>query len=107
MGVWFGFAHSAEQRLTNQSIKALSTGLQELEVMLNQRAHMPKQCYRSGSMSAREGSPNWHWHRHGYTVVRDGLHRTILDPDGNQVLHDAGYDGELQWINDNLESEDD
>lgn len=54
-------------------------------------------------MSARKHSPNWYWQRHGYTVVRDGYHRTILEPDGNQVLYDAGYEGEMQWINDNLE----
>jgi hypothetical protein len=31
--------------------------------------------------------------------------RTITAPDGEAVLVDAGYDGEVKWIRENLEAE--
>lgn len=49
------------------------------------------------------GSPNYYWAKHGYTVVRNGWHRTIVGPNGNEVLHDADHEEELDWINENLE----
>lgn len=61
-------------------------------------------------MTAQVGSPNDLWVKHGYTIERRQRSaggpkvRTIRNPDGDVVLDDAGYDGELEWINDNLEA---
>lgn len=61
-------------------------------------------------MSASANSPNALWAKHGFTIERQQRRaggpkvRTIRSPAGDAVLHDAGYDAEMDWINDNLES---
>lgn len=56
------------------------------------------------------GSPNALWTKHGHTVERQQRRtggpkvRIIRDPAGDIVLRDAGYDAEMEWINDNLEA---
>ena len=60
-------------------------------------------------MTAQIGSPNALWAKHGYTIERRQRRtggpkvRTIRNPAGDVVMHDAGYDAEMEWINDNLE----
>lgn len=61
-------------------------------------------------MSAAANSPNALWAKHGYTVERQQRRaggpkvRTIRNPQGEIVLHDAGYDAEMEWISSNLEA---
>ena len=56
-------------------------------------------------------SPDGLWAKHGYTIQREprgygsSMIRTITAPDGEAVLVDAGFDGEMQWIRENLEAE--
>ena len=58
-------------------------------------------------------SPNGLWTKHSYTIQREpggygsSMVRTITAPDGEVVLVDAGYDGEVKWIRENLEAEND
>ena len=65
---------------------------------------------KEDGMAAQPGSPNWHWDQLGYTVERldrgagrEKL-RVIRDPVGMVVLHDAGYDGEMEYIKQLIES---
>ena len=59
----------------------------------------------------RPGSPNAMWAKYGYTIERTPRRlgsskiRTIRDPAGYVVLHDAGLDVEMSWIRENLQSE--
>ena len=52
-------------------------------------------------------SPNGCFDRHGYTVIRtprksgSGHHRSVYDPNGQQVLNRAGYDAEIQFCREN------
>lgn len=61
-------------------------------------------------MTPRPNTPNGLWAKHGYTIERiprrgaGKHHRIIRDPEGRVVLQDAGYDGEMDWIRDNLEN---
>ncbi len=61
-------------------------------------------------MTAQPNSPNALWAKHGFTIERQPRKaggskvRTIRNPEGDAILHDAGYDAEMDWINDNLES---
>lgn len=61
-------------------------------------------------MTAQPNSPNGLWAKHGYTIERRHRRtggprvRTIRNPHGDVVLDDAGYDAELEWINENLEA---
>jgi hypothetical protein len=60
-------------------------------------------------LGPRPYSPNWYWQKHGYRVERHKCpktgvkRRTIYNPDGLIVLRGAGPEGELLWINENLE----
>lgn len=60
-------------------------------------------------MTTHPNSPNGLWAKHGYTVERlprrdhGGHYRIIRDPEGQVVLQDAGYEGEMEWISENLE----
>lgn len=65
-------------------------------------------------MTTHPDSPNGLWARHGYTIERrprppaamgPGLYRIIRDPEGRVVLQDAGHEGEMEWIRENLEAE--
>ena len=62
-------------------------------------------------MKPHPDSPNGLWARHGYTIERlpralgQGLYRIIRDPKGRVVLQDAGHEGEMEWIRENLESQ--
>lgn len=59
----------------------------------------------------RPGSPNALWAKHGFTIEREPRRmgsskiRTIRNPKGEVVLHDAGLVAEMQWIMSNLEYE--
>ena len=63
------------------------------------------------TMTDHPQSPNGLWSKHGYTIHRkprgavSSKIRTITAPDGEAVLVDAGFDGEMQWIRENLEAE--
>jgi len=65
------------------------------------------------TMTDHPQSPNGLWAKHGYTIQREprgygsSMIRTITAPDGEVVLVDAGYDGEVKWIRENLEAEND
>ena len=48
-------------------------------------------------MAAQQNSPNWAWLRLGYTIVRNGHHRTIIAP-GGSVVPVNGYDEEIAWL---------
>ncbi|SNY95519.1 hypothetical protein [Halomonas sp. hl-4] len=53
--------------------------------------------------------PNALWAKHGYTIERQQRRtggpkvRTIRNPAGKPVLHDASYDAEMAWIKRHLE----
>lgn len=49
------------------------------------------------------GSPNYCWQKAGYRIEREprknhGTLRKIFDPDGVQILCDAGYEAEMAEI---------
>lgn len=45
----------------------------------------------------QENSPNWHWLQLGYTIVRQGAHRTIKRPDGSVVdTGDGSHEDEMK-----------
>jgi glyoxylase-like metal-dependent hydrolase (beta-lactamase superfamily II) len=62
-------------------------------------------------MTDHPQSPNGLWAKHGYTIQREprgygsSMIRTITAPDGEAVLVDAGFEGEMQWIRENLEAD--
>ena len=49
-----------------------------------------------------EASPNAAWKRLNCTIVRDGRIRTILDSDGNVILHKAGFEAEVEYCKKHL-----
>lgn len=59
----------------------------------------------------RPGSPNALWAKHGFTIEREPRRmgsskiRTIRNPQGEVVLHDAGLDAELAWIRTHLQAD--
>lgn len=48
-------------------------------------------------MTAQQNSPNWAWLQLGYTIIRNGHHRTIVAPAG-AVVPVNGYDEEVAWL---------